>query len=156
CLEPVARLPKRELNNAVILPWAESRQEDAAFCIAAAYRGHIDIQINDQYRSAARPRRFLTNIISFPGCGLFFPPASYVAEDPVAGNVCGICLASMVASGIGHITQVCVTPQHRGTGLGYELLRRSLLALGAGGCHTVSLTVTAANRTAMDLYEGLG
>ena len=143
-------------SGAVILPWFERRQDDAAASIATSYRGHIDSQINDQYRSVAGARRFLTNIVQFPGCGSFFGPASYVAEDRTTGTLCGVCLASLVAEGVGHITQVCVNPEYRGVGLGYELLRRSLLSLAARGCRTVSLTVTAANQSAIRLYERMG
>jgi ribosomal protein S18 acetylase RimI-like enzyme len=149
-------LAPRQLSNAVILPWSERRQEEAARCIAAAYQGHIDSQINDQYRSVAGAGRFLTNIVQFPGCGSFFGPASYVAEDRDTRTLCGLCLASMVADGVGHITQVCVDPAHRGTGLGYELLRRSLLSLAARACRSVSLTVTADNQSAISLYERMG
>jgi ribosomal protein S18 acetylase RimI-like enzyme len=153
---PTVNLAPRHVPNAVILPWSERRQEEAAASLAAAYRGHIDSQINDQYRSTAGAARFLTNIVQFPGCGSFFAPASYIAEDRNTGILCGLCLASMVADGIGHITQVCVDPTHRNTGLGYELLRRSLLSLGARGCRSVSLTVTAANQSAIRLYERMG
>jgi ribosomal protein S18 acetylase RimI-like enzyme len=49
-----------------------------------------------------------------------------------------------------------VAPSHRGTGLGYELLRRSLLALAAHSCRSVSLTVTVSNAAAARLYERMG
>jgi ribosomal protein S18 acetylase RimI-like enzyme len=124
--------------------------------VTAAYRGHIDSEINDQYRAPAGARRFLANIIQYPGCGTFFAPASYAATDPPNGALCGMSLASLVASDVGHITQLCVAPSHRGTGLGYELLRRSLLALAAHGCRSVSLTVTASNAAAVRLYERMG
>jgi ribosomal protein S18 acetylase RimI-like enzyme len=65
-------------------------------------------------------------------------------------------LASIVAPGSGHITQVCVAPQHRGTGLGYELLRRSMVTLAAHGCNKVSLTVTNENEWAASLYHRMG
>lgn len=156
---PLARavqLEPRHVPGATILPWSERRQEEAAHSISAAYRGHIDSQINDQYRSHAGAGRFLTNIVQFPGCGSFFGPASYIAEDRGTGMLCGMCLASIVADGVGHITQVCVNPEHRGTGLGYELLRRSMLSLAARACRSVSLTVTAANESAIRLYERMG
>lgn len=65
-------------------------------------------------------------------------------------------LASLVAPRCGHITQICVTPAARGTGLGHELLRQSLATLRDVGCHSVSLTVTAANEDAVTLYERVG
>ena len=45
-------------------------QEEAAHVISAAYRGHVDSEINDQYRSIPGARRFVTNIVRFPGCGI--------------------------------------------------------------------------------------
>ena len=56
----------------------------------------------------------------------------------------------------GHITQICVAPTQRGKGIGYALLRRSMLALAAHGCHTVGLTVTSTNTAAIRLYEQMG
>jgi len=138
-----------------IAPWSENRQDESARLVAAAYRGHVDGDINDQYRSPGGARRFLNNIVQYPGCGTFFAPASYAASDS-RGALCGISLTSLVASDTGHITQVCVAPSHRGTGVGYALLRRSLLALAVHGCQRVSLTVTAANASAVRLYDQMG
>jgi ribosomal protein S18 acetylase RimI-like enzyme len=136
--------------------WSEDLHDDAAQLIAAAYEGHIDGDINDQYRSAAGARRFLTNIVQYPGCGTFFPAASFLAFDKKTSRLDGLCLASLVADDVGHITQVCVSPAARGTGVGYELIRRSLLALAAHNCRRSSLTVTASNRGAVALYERMG
>jgi ribosomal protein S18 acetylase RimI-like enzyme len=152
----VSRLSGRPTDRFAITTWTENRQDDSARLVAAAYRGHIDSEINDQYRAPAGARRFLANIVQYPGCGTFFAPASYAATDTQSGALCGMSLASLVASDVGHITQVCVAPSHRGMGLGYELLRRSLLALAAHGCRSVSLTVTASNDTASRLYERMG
>lgn len=136
--------------------WDDHYQDAAAQLIAAAYQGHVDSRINDQYRSAAGARRFLYNIVQFPGCGTFFRPASFVAMDGVSGTVCGVSLASLVAPECGHITQICVSPAVHGTGIGHALLRRSLLTLREMGCHAASLTVTALNREAVALYERVG
>jgi ribosomal protein S18 acetylase RimI-like enzyme len=160
-LANVSALPPRD-PSVSIAPWQENRQDDAARLISQAYAGHIDSQINDQYRSPSGARRFLTNIVQYPGCGAFFPPASFVAFAPGATGggsgrtLSGVCLASLVAPEVGHITQVCVSPAARGTGLGYELMRRSLVALAGHGCRAVSLTVTAGNSAAIQLYERMG
>ena len=154
-LAAIASLPPRE-PQVVIGPWSENRQEEAARLVATAYAGHVDSHINDQYRSASGARRFLTNIVQYPGCGTFFAPASCVAGPTSGRALYGVCLTSLVAPDVGHITQICVAPAFRGTGLGYELLRRSLLALGAHGCRSVSLTVTTSNTSAVQLYERMG
>ena len=148
--------PGRATEFCVFELWKESRQDEAAALITTSYQGHIDSEINDQYRSTAGARRFLHNIIQYPGCGTFSPGSSWMALDRDNGRLCGICLASLVALGSGHITQVCVSPAYQGKGVGYELMRRSLLNLKREGAMTVSLTVTAANRVAIDLYKRMG
>ena len=135
--------------------FSDHDQEAAAQLIAEAYQGHIDGRINDQYRSVAGARRFLFNIVQYPGCGSFFRPASYTAFD-AGGRLCGISLASLVAPESGHLTQICVLPDCRGLGIGRALIRRSLGQLGGLGCRTASLTVTAANRGAVALYQRMG
>jgi len=136
--------------------WSDHYQDAAAQLIAAAYAGHIDSLINDQYRSAAGARRFLYNIVQYPGCGAFYRPASYAAFEASTGRLCGISLASLVAADCGHITQICVSPETRGTGVGYELLRQSLTTLRNAHCRSASLTVTADNTDAVTLYERMG
>jgi len=135
--------------------WHESRQDEAARLIAKAYDGHVDSTINDQYRTVSGAKRFLLNIVQYPGCGSFFAPASHIALD-AAGNLAGISLASLVSAEAGHITQICVAPGERKTGTGYELLRRSMASLAAHGCTKTSLTVTASNQEAIRLYQRMG
>jgi ribosomal protein S18 acetylase RimI-like enzyme len=151
-----AMLPQGSLRYRIYVErWAEQFQEPAAQLIASAYLGHVDSYINDQYRSAAGARRFLFNIVQYPGCGTFFRPASFVALDP-EGRLCGLSLTSMVADGTGHVTQICVANWVRGVGVGYELLRQSLAALREMGCRKVSLTVTTSNSDAIKLYRRTG
>lgn len=136
--------------------WTDHYNNAAAQLIADAYEGHTDSRINDQYRSVAGARKFLYNIVQYPGCGAFYRPASYAAFEPLDGRLCGVSLASIVADGVGHITQICVSPQVRGTGVGHELLRQSLTTLRDAGCRSATLTVTASNEDAVALYERVG
>jgi ribosomal protein S18 acetylase RimI-like enzyme len=136
--------------------WEEWHQEPAAYLIPEAYRGHIDSRINDQYDTVSGARRFLYNVVQYPGCGVFFKAASHVALEGDSGELAGLSLCSLVAPQVGHITQICVAPKYRGMGLGYELLRRSLLGLQLAACRLATLTVTAVNRPAIDLYERIG
>jgi len=136
--------------------WSDQFHDAAAQVIADAYSGHVDGRINDQYRSAAGARRFLYNIVQFPGCGTFFRPASFAAFESAAGRLCGVSLASLISADCGHITQICVSSSVRGQGAGHELLRRSLAAMRDVGCRGCSLTVTAINRDAVALYEKVG
>ncbi|HWR54560.1 MAG TPA: N-acetyltransferase [Bryobacteraceae bacterium] len=152
----VKRLSPRAIPGIVIDNWREQRQDDAAHLISAAYRNHIDSEINDQYRSASGARRFLFNIVQYPGCGSFFAPASFVALSRDTGRLCGVSLASLVAQHTGHITQICVAPAWKGKGVGYELMRHSLASLAYAGANRASLTVTATNARAVQLYESIG
>ena len=150
----VAMASRRLQAGVSLIPWTAALQEATGRLIAGAYQNHIDSLINDQYRSPIGARRFLMNIVQYPGCGTFFAPASFAAN---AGDVlCGASLASLVAPDIGHITQVCVAPSYQGTGLGYELMRTSMVALASHGCRAVSLTVTAENEAALRLYRNMG
>src|SRR5947209_9485793 len=94
-LDNVDALPARASRSFTIDNWTERKQDEAATLIAGAYRGHIDSEINDQYRSPAGARRFLINIVQYPGCGSFLQPASFVALDTATGRLCGICLSSL-------------------------------------------------------------
>jgi len=153
----VLNLPAVDLTiHARLMPWAERYQEEAAHLVAAAYKGHVDSEINDQYRTVPGARHFLMNIIKFPGCGNFSPAASVVAIDERSGRVCGACLASLISEHSGHITQLCILPAIRRSRLGYQLLRHSLTRLAEMGCTTMSLTVTASNTEAVRLYESVG
>jgi ribosomal protein S18 acetylase RimI-like enzyme len=151
-----ADLREGKLSQRVrIEKWSDQYHDAAAQLIAAVYAGHVDSRINDQYRSVMGARRFLFNIVQFPGCGAFYRPASYAAFDR-GGNLCGISLASLVAPESGHITQICVSNAVRGAGVGHEMLRRSLEVFRDAGCRSASLTVTAANADAVRLYERVG
>ncbi|MEQ1947220.1 MAG: N-acetyltransferase [Bryobacteraceae bacterium] len=149
--------PVRASDNGIqMVPWTEAHFDASAHLVANAYRRHIDSEINDQYRSPGGARRFLTNIIQYPGCGTFHAPASMAAVDTETGALAGISLASLVAPEAGHVTQLCVAQKYRGRGIGRQLLGRSRTELASSGRHTVSLTVTEENRSAIALYESAG
>jgi ribosomal protein S18 acetylase RimI-like enzyme len=152
-----AALPEGRVRRPVAIDrWTDQDQDATAHLISAAYQGHVDSCINDQYRTVAGARRFLHNIVQYPGCGAFFRPASYVAFEPSRAVLLGISLSSLVSQDCGHITQICVSPEVKGSGVGYTLLRQSLLALRDMGCRAATLTVTAANEEAVALYERVG
>ncbi len=155
-LQRTAEWQPMETTTLEVDHWSERYQEDAAGLIANAYEGHIDGNINDQYRSTGGARRFLQNIVQYPGCGTFAAHSSWLTWRRDTGRLCGVCLASLVAYDAGHITQICVAPNSRGGGIGREMLGRSMNSLRAMGCRRVSLTVTASNRNAIGLYESMG
>lgn len=136
--------------------WSSNHYEAAAALIHESYIGHLDARINDQYRSMHGSIRFLHNIVRFPGCGVFEPEASWVVLDRQTGRPAGMILCSRIAERMAHITQLCVGPAYRRTGLGHILLRNCLHHLVEMGFEGVSLTVTEENAPAVRLYEELG
>jgi len=138
-----------------IRPWTDADFHPAAAVITAAYRDHVDADINDQYRSLAGSLRFLNNIVRFPGCGIFDAGASRVAVHKPSKSVVGVILCSRVKENVGHVTQVCVVPEHRGAGTGETLLAAAAANLESRGFAALSLTVTEANRRAVELYRRL-
>ncbi|MFZ3262952.1 MAG: GNAT family N-acetyltransferase [Terriglobales bacterium] len=139
-----------------IRPWSEEQYQAAAAVITAAYRGHVDSDINDQYRTLTGSLRFLNNIVRFPGCGTFDARASFVVVDRRTRTLAGLILCSLVRADVGHITQVCVLPEYRSAGLGVVLLAATTKSLRERRFRAISLTVTQANDRAIALYERIG
>ena len=138
-----------------VRPWSDTDFHSAAAVITAAYRDHVDADINDQYRTLSGSLRFLNNIVRFPGCGVFDPGSSRVAVHKPSKSAVGLILCSQVKEGVGHVTQVCVVPEHRGAGTGEALVAASAANLESRGFQTLSLTVTEANTRAVELYRRL-
>lgn len=136
--------------------WSEQDYQTAASLITECYRGHVDSEINDQYRTSQGALRFLNNIVRFPGCGYFDSSASFVVLDLATGNLVGVILCSRVRGDVGHITQVCILPKYRGHHLGWALMEASAYDLKRRNFQVLSLTVTEANHNAVELYKRLG
>ena len=158
CLDFAAHsaFPSKTLEQIEIRPWAESYYQPAANIITASYRGHIDSEINDQYRTGAGSLRFLNNIVRFPGCGVFDAEASFVAVHQPSNALAGLILCSRVRDDVGHVTQVCLLSEYRGRGIGESLMARTCNALLSRKFKLLTLTVTEANHNAVDLYRKLG
>jgi ribosomal protein S18 acetylase RimI-like enzyme len=136
--------------------WTEQEYQPSASVITAAYRNHVDSQVNDQYRTLSGSLRFLNNIVRFPGCGTFDPESSFVAVNRRNHALAGIILCSRVRYDTGHVTQVCVLPEYRRLRLGKALLASTVRNLVQRKFTALSLTVTEANTPAVELYRHLG
>jgi ribosomal protein S18 acetylase RimI-like enzyme len=147
--------PIRTHPEVEIRPWTEADYQPSAAVITAAYRGHVDAQINDQYHTLSGSLRFLNNIVRFPGCGLFDIESSFVALDRKAKTLIGLILCSRVRNDVGHVTQVCVLPEQRSRGIGESLLAATVGSLRRRNFSILSLTVTEANARAVALYRRL-
>jgi ribosomal protein S18 acetylase RimI-like enzyme len=136
--------------------WTEADYQPSASVITAAYRDHVDSEINDQYRTLSGSLRFLNNIVRFPGCGTFDPESSFVAISRRSQTLAGVILCSRVRHDVGHVTQICVLPEYRSHGLGKALLAATVHNLKQRKFSTLSLTVTEDNVRAVELYKHLG
>ncbi|MBS1850029.1 MAG: GNAT family N-acetyltransferase [Acidobacteria bacterium] len=154
--QPPAPVPPQSENEMEIRRWTESDYQAAAALITSAYRGHVDAEINDQYRSLSGSLRFLNNIVRFPGCGVFDADSSFVAVHKRTRTLAGLILCSRVREDVGHVTQVCVLPEFRSLGLGRALIAATVETLRQRHFTLLSLTVTEANQNAVALYQRLG
>jgi ribosomal protein S18 acetylase RimI-like enzyme len=137
-------------------PWREEDLNLAGRLISAAYHGHPDSVVNDQYRSVHGSMRFLNNIVRFSGCGAFSAQVSHVVVDRASREMVALVLGSRVSPESGHITQLCVHPEFRRRGLARMLLTLASSCFLRQGVTEISLTVTEANTEAIDLYHAEG
>jgi ribosomal protein S18 acetylase RimI-like enzyme len=154
-LEPIPPIASTH-PDVEIRRWSEQDYQPAAAVITSAYRGHVDAEINDQYRTLSGSLRFLNNIVRFPGCGTFDPESSFVALHGRSHSLMGMILCSRVRQDVGHVTQVCVLPEFRSHGIGEALLAATANNLHLRKFTALSLTVTEANKRAVELYLRLG
>jgi ribosomal protein S18 acetylase RimI-like enzyme len=139
-----------------LVAWTPSLYQAVAELIHAAYAGHVDALINDQYRTLHGSLRFLHNIVRFPGCGDFDPAASWLLRDRADGAIAGVVLSSRIGAETAHITQLCVGGEYRGRGVGGYLLDHVMGVLKELGYRTITLTVSEANEGAVRLYQRAG
>jgi ribosomal protein S18 acetylase RimI-like enzyme len=137
-------------------PWRDEDLAPAARLISEAYRDHPDSLINDQYRSVHGSMRFLNNIVRYAGCGTFSAPTSHVVVHRTTREFVGLLLGSRVSAESGHITQVCIHPNFRRHGMARMLLAKAAFHFMRQGATEISLTVTEANQSAVDLYLAEG
>ena len=132
--------------------WSMRWMEAAARLIAEVYAG---MWIARSTTSTGRwgSARFVQNIVQYPGCGEFVPKARSWRGRRDDG---GLTLATRVAARTGQVAKVCVRGEWRGSGLAYEMLRRTVAGLREAGVEEVSLTVTEENERAVALYERSG
>ena len=135
--------------------WHDRYFDPCAKLIYLSYANHVDGEINDQYRSRSGALRFLKNIILLPGCGQFVPSASFLLRQAGGDELIGAVLTSEVSPGVGHTTQICVLPGYQGHGLGRMLMNTAIDTLRSMKFKELTLTVTAENKTAVQLYEKL-
>lgn len=91
------------------------------------------------------------------GAGVPSRPGERIAANGQdAVEYCGTIQGIRDISGVGAIQNFGVTPEHRGRGLGTQLMAASLAGFASAGIRRVYLEVTAQNEAAIRLYRRLG
>jgi len=141
-----------------LAPWPERRRGaelgEAAGLMQAAYRGGIDAEISELYRTPGGCRTVLQNLMSQHLGGRFVADASALARHQ--GQLIGFTVITEIAPQQGHLAQIVVLPQYQGQGVGQALLRYSQARLIDRKFRTLSLIVSQANDPALKLYQAMG
>jgi len=135
--------------------WQQTDFEQAARVIHRSYRGKDDSRINSQYRSLQGCADLLTILTDHFWCGDFLSDVSVVAVR-ASGALGGVLIASRVASGVGHLSQISVHPGHQGRGIGRRMIERAVSRFRDLNYRSVTLAVTTSNTNALRLYESCG
>lgn len=154
-LASVVPMRQSALADISIRPWQATDFEQAARVIHRSYRGKDDSRINSQYRSLQGCADLLTILTDHFWCGEFLPDVSVVAVRQ-SGALGGVLIASRVASGVGHLSQISVHPGHQGRGVGRKMIERAVGKLCSLNYRSVTLAVTTSNTNALRLYESCG
>lgn len=138
-----------------ILPWDRGYFLPAADTIYDSYSGSPDHDMCYDYQSREGCIRFLRNLVDNPGCGKFSPETSRIALD-AKGRLTGVLITSLISAGTGMIPQISIRRDAQGKGLGTALLTHYFRAAKQQGLNKVTLSVSAQNVRAHDLYSRLG
>jgi ribosomal protein S18 acetylase RimI-like enzyme len=98
--------------------------------------------------------RYVHNLVAFPGCGRFDPSATRVLRED--GRLVALVLVTALGPGVGHVAQVAVHPERRGSGVAGLLLDRALAMSAAAGRTRATLLVEDRPGTARTLYARRG
>jgi ribosomal protein S18 acetylase RimI-like enzyme len=150
CSRLVAVSPNSDIG---LRPWNLANMEAASQLTLLAYDDIVDREISFHYQSLQGCRSFLTGIVEKPGCGNFLQDASFCAWHRQSEEMIGFVLTSAVSPFNGHISQVLVSKTFQGKGIGGRLLNRAITALRAKQYETISLSATAQNEPACELYR---
>lgn len=134
--------------------WDPSYTSETAQVIFRSYQGSMDSELCVDYQSSAGCRRFVSNLVTGPGCGQFSSRRSLLIKNS-NGLLVAVLLVSVIAARTVMIPQISVLPSHQGRGLG-TLLLSSFLRRNRPEIDRVALSVSTGNGRALRLYKKLG
>lgn len=123
--------------------------------VHSAHRETRDLDASSSFDSVESCERILGQITGEDICGPFDSSGSCAVDRN--GELLAVCLLTWPLPGVAHVSEVATAPAYRGRGLARLCLTRTLRhAFERGGARAVTLSVTASNRAAMNLYESVG
>ena len=138
-----------------IRPWDRGFFDEGARVVYDSYLNSPDHELCFDYQSLEGCARFLRNLVDNPGCGDFFQEGSFVALDE-EGRVCGLIVTTRISEHTGMVPQISVRRDWQGRGVGTGLMRLYFQKASQHALKRVTLSVSAENRGAYDLYRRLG
>lgn len=149
------RLPQLPAGYRFV-PWTPERLLDHTEAKHLSFTDEMDAALFPCLQTSEGCERLMREIAGKPG---FLPDATWLIEF-VAGphkiEPCGTIQGIRVSPRVGGIQNVGVTPMHRGRGLGSALVAAAMFGFQQIGLTRAALEVTAANASAVRLYQQLG
>ena len=137
--------------------WHPVLSEAHAIAKAFSFQGELDSIVFASLSSLPGCRKLMSDITLQRG---FVPQATWLIVQPATEfrSITPCATIQGVTKGwwTGSIQNVGVVPEHRGIGLGYALIVKSLLGFHERGLKRVFLQVTAENKPAIELYKRVG
>lgn len=140
-----------------LVPWHASMIESHAVAKYRSFYGEIDAQVFPCLGDLIGCHRLMQEISDKHG---FLPTATWLLTyqnrptDEV--EYCGTIQGIVDSVGCGNIQNLGVVPEHRGRGLGGQLLLAAVRGFSRQGLRRASLEVTAQNDNAIRLYRRMG
>jgi ribosomal protein S18 acetylase RimI-like enzyme len=140
-------------EHVVIRRWADEDAIPAVRVLARAYGRSESGRGLAPNGTLEEWAHYLGQVLRTPACGTLLPRASFVAEDERTGAALGFVLATSIGPATAHVAQLAVDADWTRKGIGRALLRSVSKASVQAGFTSVSLLVTDANASALNLYR---
>lgn len=146
-LPPLAEPP----DGYFLIPWDDGLLPRHAEVKFASFRDELDCDVFPSLCSIEGCVKLMESIRHRSG---FLPGATWLVAKGI--DYCGTIQGVRDSYGMGAIQNIGVVPEHRGRGLGKQLLLKALYGFKSAGVHRAILEVTARNSGALQLYRQIG
>lgn len=138
-------------------PWHSKLLPNHAEVKFRSFRNELDANVFPCLGDADGCLRLMKEISNRQG---FIPQATWLVqhEDPKTGKIenCGTVQGIRSQTDVGAIQNIGIVADHRGNGLGAQLMQHCLRGFKESGVRFVTLEVTSHNTGAMRLYQRIG